>query len=680
MTSEQRAIRLDIPRHLQDFNGYCGPACALMVIDFAGSKKSPPVFAQNEFFREVRGHAKEAADRRPIKSPAESLLHLLNDHAGGETRWEKIYQNESLPVAEAILQAVAEQAQPCLIMVNRGLHWVVAFGMLKKEDGSPSGLLMRDPAWAGMPKFYGLSIFPDQPAIEHCQSPCSCLDSINAKENKRTGKVHERFFTINELLSHRGLQGSLDWEGKGAIALVPEGASKGVARIPASIAAGVGATGAPTANAREKAGEAALTAVRESGLTGRPDSPPEWDTALKNAEAGEPILVKDPEDSRDDFYLVPLTPQDPNARQGAWAMLDAQTLALREVSLLEDWQAPILPTQENAQQASQEQVSLPDGTSAKFQPSDLTPNTKNLVWQPSAAAVLPYWPVKEFTALHPVTGNPVSVFLTQDGKPHGNLGPDEYEPPKKAPTPKEAPKPEPNPPSNKLPKPNRLGKIALTTVIAAGIPAGIWVALSDKFPNPFPRKDHNLIQNPGFENPTSLTALGDLRDQLWLSNNVDRWMGDKNSPAGFAKFTGPTNTVKPIGARMLEFAGGDKSMPAIIQVNQLTKFSSEIGAGKAAFEASVSCNVSQKANGAKATLEVVFFKEKGDGLLTETGLGLEYDLVLDGDSGSWQEIKASGAVPRDTTFVATLLHFAPQTLKGNPSYVDDAKLIIKVSP
>ena len=89
MKSNQEAVRIDVPRHLQDFNGYCGPACALMVIDFAGSKKSPPVFAQNEFFREVRDHAKQASDRRPIKSPAESLLHLLNEHAGGGHLWEK---------------------------------------------------------------------------------------------------------------------------------------------------------------------------------------------------------------------------------------------------------------------------------------------------------------------------------------------------------------------------------------------------------------------------------------------------------------------------------------------------------------------------------------------------------------------------------------------------------------
>ena len=347
------------------------------------------------------------------------------------------------------------------MMVNRGMHWVVAFGMLKKPDGTPSGLLMRDPAWAGMPKFYGLSIFPDEPAIEHCQSPCTCLEAINPNKNKRTGKVHERFFTIKELLSRRGLQGSLDWEGKGAIALVPEGSQTGPARLSKALVAGFGADKIGAAHPKEQAGEAALTAVRESGLTGQPDSPPEWDLALHNARAGEPILVKDPEDARDDFFLVPLLPENPDASQGAWAMLDAHTLELREVSLLEDWQAPILPTPDDAQQAAEQKVTLPDGVTAKFSTKDLNPNRKNLVWQPSAAAVLPYWPVKEFTAAHPVSGEQVSIYLTQDGKPHGHLGPDEGEAPHSK-----------QPPSNGSSKPNPLKKILIpVAVIAAGAAA-----------------------------------------------------------------------------------------------------------------------------------------------------------------------------------------------------------------
>lgn len=422
-------IRLDVPRHLQDFNGYCGPACALMVIDYAGSRKSPPVFAQNEYFREVRRHAKENSDRRPIKSPAESLLHLINDHAAGETRWEKIYQPDPQPVAEAILQAVEGRGNPCMMMINRGMHWVVAFGILKKPDGTPSGLLMRDPAWAGMPRFYGLSIFPEKPAIEHGTAPCSCLDHTDAGKNERTGKVHERFFTIEELLSHRGLQGSPDWEGEGAIALVPVGTSATATRLSASLAAGIGAAGIPVANARENAGQAALAAVRDSGLTGHPDSPPEWDAALRHARAGEPILVKDPEDSRDDFFLVPLIPADPAAPKGAWAMLDTRTLALREVSLLEDWQAPVLPTRRDAEQAANQNVVLADGTTARFSAADLAPNTRNLVWKASAAAVLPYWPAKEFTAPHPMTGLSVPVYLTQDGEVFGQFSPDPIDPP-----------------------------------------------------------------------------------------------------------------------------------------------------------------------------------------------------------------------------------------------------------
>ena len=477
MKSNQEAVRIDVPRHLQDFNGYCGPACALMVIDFAGSKKSPPVFAQNEFFREVREHAKQASDRRPIKSPAESLLHLLNEHAGGDHLWEKVYDTKPLPVAEAILQSVTEQKQPCLLMVNRGMHWVVAFGMLKKEDGTPSGLLMRDPAWAGMPKFYGLSIFPDEPTIEHCSSPCSCLEAVKGKKNKRTGKVHERFFTIKELLSHRGLQGSLDWEGKGAIALVPKGSPAALAILPKTLDANASVASIGAAYPTEQAGEAALAAVRESGLTGRPDSPPHWDKALANAQAGEPILVKDPEDSRDDFFLVPLNPQDPNASQGAWAMLDAHTLELREVSLLEDWQAPLLPTPEDTQKASQNSVVLPDGTTAKFSPGDLTPNPKNLIWQSSAATVLPYWPAKEFTAPHPVTGLNTSVYLTQDGQAFGQFGPDFIE---AKPSPIEQPSAKkqnntPNPPKSSTP-----WKVLATVFGSASLGLGALLAINQR--------------------------------------------------------------------------------------------------------------------------------------------------------------------------------------------------------
>ncbi len=210
-------LRLEVPRHLQDFNGYCGPACALMVVDAVGSAKSPPVMAQNDFFREIRGYAKEMKDRRAVKSPAESLLKLVNDHTAGEMKWKKVFLPESAPVASLIFQAIEKVSQPCMMLVSKGMHWVVAFGRMRKNDGSVGGLLLRDPAWAGMPRFFGLSIFPEKPAIEHSDSPCKCVEHDNPP-----GTVHERYVTMEELLSPRGLQGSPDWEGRGAIALIPE--------------------------------------------------------------------------------------------------------------------------------------------------------------------------------------------------------------------------------------------------------------------------------------------------------------------------------------------------------------------------------------------------------------------------------------------------------------------------
>ncbi|MGJ8696766.1 MAG: hypothetical protein ACSHYF_10635 [Verrucomicrobiaceae bacterium] len=213
----EETLRLEVPRHLQDFNGYCGPACALMVVDATGSAKEPPVLAQNDFFREIRGYAKEMKDRRAVKSPAESLLKLVNDHTAGEKKWKKVFLAESGPVAALIFEAIEKVGRPCMMLVSKGMHWVVAFGRMRKNDGSVGGLLLRDPAWAGMPRFFGLSIFPEKPAIEHSHSPCKCLEEKNPP-----GTVHERYVTMEELLSPRGLQGSPDWEGRGAIALIPE--------------------------------------------------------------------------------------------------------------------------------------------------------------------------------------------------------------------------------------------------------------------------------------------------------------------------------------------------------------------------------------------------------------------------------------------------------------------------
>ena len=114
---------------------------------------------------------------------------------------------------------------------------------------------------------------------------------------------------------------------------------------------------------RNKAGAAAIAAIKKCGLCGRPDSPPEWDRALNGATAGDPILVKHPSDERDDFFLVPLNPADPSARLGVWAMLDTKTLELREASLLKDWKAPAFPDPDkDVQLLSESETTLSDGT------------------------------------------------------------------------------------------------------------------------------------------------------------------------------------------------------------------------------------------------------------------------------------------------------------------------------
>lgn len=159
---------------------------------------------------------------------------------------------------------------------------------------------------------------------------------------------------------------------------------------------------------------AALVQTREHGLWGRADSPPDWQAALDGATPGDPVLVRSPDDRRDDFFLVPMRPGKPAARS-AWVILDRDTLKLREASLLDHWPAPAFPDEKDRNRLSHTPLVLPDGTRARFRPEELRPNLKNLVWKPTEAAVLPYWPVKEFIAAHPLTREPVSIYLTQDG-------------------------------------------------------------------------------------------------------------------------------------------------------------------------------------------------------------------------------------------------------------------------
>lgn len=160
----------------------------------------------------------------------------------------------------------------------------------------------------------------------------------------------------------------------------------------------------------------ALPQAHEHGLWGRADSPPEWQITLEGASAGDPILVKDPSDPRDDFYLVPIHPKDPAATRSAWIMLDTVTFQLREAALLDNWKFPVFPDESDAKRISQNPLLLPDGTRAQFSPKDLKPNSKNLIWRASDASILPYWPLKEWIAAHPLTGEPVPIYETQEGE------------------------------------------------------------------------------------------------------------------------------------------------------------------------------------------------------------------------------------------------------------------------
>ncbi len=417
-------VRLPVPRHLQDCNGYCGPACVMMVLSGERAGQSAAAMeGQHELFRRVREHAKQANDRRPVKSPAESLLALLEPSG---RKWRKIFDAEPGPVAQEIVSAVERAGQPCLMLVSKGMHWVVAFGRTLRDDGTVAGVLLRDPAWAGMPKFFGLTTLPEKPTFTHtAHDPCTCLASDNPP-----GSVHERYIAMDELLSPRGLQGSPDWEGKGALALVPADARAAGVVIPAAAAA------APLAGLTPQ--QAAMQEAREHGLFGRADSPPDWQAVMQDGQPGTPILVKDPNDPHDDFYLVPVHPPagapdvSGHDRAGsgcalrtAWIMLDPQTLRLREASLLDHWMLPAFPTDQDADNISDNDVTLPDGTRHRFKKSELRPNQRNLVWQASAASILPYWPVKEFTAAHPVTKEAVSIYTTQIGEILTALGPDD---------------------------------------------------------------------------------------------------------------------------------------------------------------------------------------------------------------------------------------------------------------
>lgn len=488
MSSQSSVVRIEIPRHLQDCNGYCGPACALMIVDFAGSAKHPPVFAQHSFFREIREQAKRSADKRPIKSPAECLEQLVNDHAAGEVKWQKVYDANPQVVAEKIWHAVEQQKIPCMMMVSSGMHWVVPFGVMRKTQGEAAGMLVRDPAWSGMPRFYGLSVFPDKPLLDHGPQPCNCLKHADNHSDECTGQVHERYFSMEELLSHRGLQGAPDWKENGAIALIPRGGNAVAMQFSRSSAS----PALPLMQARAQAGDAAMKAVLEHGLCGRTDSPAAWNDILTGATAGEPVLVKNPDDPRDDFFLVPMHPSS-KSNKTALVVLDAKTLLLREVSLAENWPIPALPSDKDQQDLSRQNLVLADGVAARFHANDIQPNLSYLVWKPSAASILPYAPLKEFQVPHPQTGQTTSIYQTQDGVGFGHLGPDDF------------PTIEPS-----IPTPGKPGPWKMISGIASA--AALGMGVMQVLPKPEIRGDETAVSH--VQDDTNQEVIDELRDKI----------------------------------------------------------------------------------------------------------------------------------------------------------------------
>lgn len=546
MSSQSSVVRIEIPRHLQDCNGYCGPACALMIVDFAGSAKHPPVFAQHSFFREIREQAKRSADKRPIKSPAECLEQLVNDHAAGEVKWQKVYDANPQVVAEKIWHAVEQQKIPCMMMVSSGMHWVVPFGVMRKTQGEAAGMLVRDPAWSGMPRFYGLSVFPDKPLLDHGPQPCNCLKHADNHSDECTGQVHERYFSMEELLSHRGLQGAPDWKENGAIALIPRGGNAVAMQFSRSSASPF----LPLMQARAQAGDAAMKAVLEHGLCGRTDSPAAWNEILTGATAGEPVLVKNPDDPRDDFFLVPMHPSS-KSNKTALVVLDAKTLLLREVSLAENWPIPALPSEKDQQDLSRQNLVLADGVAARFHANDIQPNLSYLVWKPSAASILPYAPLKEFQVPHPQTGQTTSIYQTQDGVGFGHLGPDDF------------PTIEPS-----IPTPGKPGPWKMISGIASA--AALGMGVMQVLPKPEIRGDETAVSHVQDDTnqevidelrdkieeiktsvstlqETNGTMAGDLRDRDLTIKNLEGELGAKEKELSKVK-TGLTQSEKTIAA------------------------------------------------------------------------------------------------------------------------------------
>jgi hypothetical protein len=436
-TPSLTSTRLDVPRHLQDCYGYCGQACVMMV--HCGYDTTGANTAQHSHWQTVRQHMVQTFSLwalPPIFSTPEGLLQVL---AVPGRSWVKVFNTDPWEVAKRIIYSIETRKQPCLILINKGAHWVVAFGVHRGTSGALKSVLTRDPAWGpNMPLLRDPKPPKNPPKHDkhaaHTQQgqhlECTCLKrDKDPAHSMPTGTTYERIFSVDYqntgLLSTGGLKDSTDYAQKNhttcALALVAPISPEAAAELsdpkkwppPASPNTGAKPGGGDPA-------EAALLAAREYGLSG-PDAHPEWRAVFDGGRAGTPILVKTPGDPDGHYYLVPIQPRRPGPRSG-YVILDARTLHLHEAALLDHWTVPSFPTKQDAEKIAAQEILLPDGRRHRFSEADLHANTQNLVWQASAASILPYAPLREFTARHPITGVPVSIYITQGGEIYTSLG------------------------------------------------------------------------------------------------------------------------------------------------------------------------------------------------------------------------------------------------------------------
>jgi hypothetical protein len=412
---------LPVPRHIQDYHFYCGPASVMMIL-----ATNTPAY-QSPLLAEIR----DPLYQDPFYcSSAEGLVHALAFH--GSPNWLRVFHiNTNVSnIVYRILKNLQVDGLASLVCINSGAHWVVAFGytIAPNSKGAVATIMFRDPARDDLPTLNDYLITfpkPDTSTASHSNTgPCGCL--------KRQGLVVERAIatavltltsgTTNVLLNALGGMGNSLAGALGVFHSFPKGKSILPVEEEPIVELYLPAGGGNKAPEGLTPQVAALNELRSHGLMGGRDSPPDWKAPLEQGRPGVAILVKSPDGTGKDYYLVPIREDSPTAKRSVWVMLDAVTLKFREAALLENWTPPVFPTDEDATKISLTTVTLSDGTKVQFKKSDLQANRQNLVWKASTASLLPYAPLKEFTAPHPTardraTGKPLSVpiYMTQRG-------------------------------------------------------------------------------------------------------------------------------------------------------------------------------------------------------------------------------------------------------------------------